>query len=643
MERGDAKVVHIGNGSGTLSQTSMDNLEEGDTIVIAKGTYSGGTFTNLKNVTIVPEAPGVTFTGAITINHNEKVTFDGLYPVASDDDDALKANSSTKRKPVYGYTFSGFNGYAFHPLGNNTDLTIKGLLCANIACVIDGGPKKILTYTGTDDTTLYKNLTVDYLKCTGRTVVYDGTWEPSTTYNNVNIGMKLKHVIIANDGTGNAVKVFGFSIYQMVAEDWIAVGPSKTMQGDCGFFTIEAGNVILRNIYRNGGWGNLLRIWNCSLREPSDTYMINCIDMNTSNYTTFDCSIDTHKLNLTGEIPIVGNNGHALYVTSGDKKDMTTWATTLLIVGNMFDGSHQYTAEIKNCFAFSAAKTPSSGTSSLIKHMLADSKFEGLVQANNIDVFGPLPDGYLLDKTYLNPAPNGPLIGKAEVIPDITTDIYGTPRGDKPDIGAVQHFEGGKPPLEVNYDLSPEGEKISRVLDQRPAVILNAPDAHTPAPEAASPYLKPVEGSQIIRYIANEGGYSLFKPVNNNGFFDMDPHAGKVVQALFKIPADATGGPYTAENVYKKYDAQMKADGWTIIYSGTNQLSQAILDPNRVFGQQILVSLSALQNCYYIYAEKHADDGDVHQAVTIFDFSQDDWFFKKGEVGMSVDSILSKP
>jgi len=631
-----AKTVPLGTGKGTLTLNSMDGLDEGDTVILKQGTYAGGSFTNLTGITIVPEAPGVTFNGSIIINHNNKVTFDGLHPVDSDNPD-----QSAQSKPVYGYTFSGFDGDAFVPKGNNMNLTIKGLLCSNIGGVIDGGANKIITYKGTDETTLYKNLTVDYLKCTGKTSVYDGTWEQSTTYNNVNIGMTLKHVIIVGDGTASPIKVFGYSIYQMVADSWTSVGPTRIMEGDCGFFTIEAGNVTLKNIYRSGGWGNLLRIWNCSLREPSDTYMYNCIDINTSNYTTFDCSISPAKLAPTAEIPIVGNNAHALYITSGDKRDITIWATNLFLSGSMFDGNHQYIAELKNCFAFDAAITPSSDKSSLFKPEMADRKLEGMDQSNNVDIVGPLPDGYLIDKVHLYPAPGSPLIGKGVVIPEVTTDIYGNPRGDNPDIGAVQHYDGNTPPPDESYDLSPDPGKISKVLDLRPAVILNAADSSTPSLEESIPYLKPIDGSQMIRYrMKDRDGFSFFKATPSNDGVDMDTHTGKLTRVLFKVPGDASGGPYTAEKIYKDYDAKLKADGWDMVYSNVNKLPNGlIIDVNRVIAQQQLVSPAGPQNCYYINAVKHDAPGEVHMEIAIFDFSQDDWFFKKDEVGVCVDTI----
>ena len=637
VTQADAKTVPIGKGSGQLTQTSMSGLEEGDTLVIAKGIYSGGTFTNLKGVTIVPETPGVTFKGSIIINHNDKVTFDGMYPVNSDNPDPTSVP-----KPVYGYTFSGFNGDAFVPLGNNMNLTIKGVLCSDIRGAIDGGPKKIITYTGTDETTLYKNLTVDYLKCTGRTTVYSGTWEPPTTYNNVNIGMTLKHVVIVNDGSGITIKVFGNSIYQMVADTWNIVRPTLIMTGDCGVFHIAAGNVTLRNIYRNGGWGDLLRIWNCSLREPSDTYMINCIDINTESYNTIDCNIDPRKLALNAKIPIVGNNVHLFNVTSGDKKDISQWVSQLLILGNMSDGTHDHTVEIKNCFAFNAMDDWR-GTHTSLYVLNGSSSLKGMIMANNVDVFGPLPDGYLIDKVHFYPSSGSPLIGTGVVLPEVTTDIYGHPRGDKPDIGAVQHSDNK---IDENYDLSPGSDKLVRTSDQRPTASLNHDPGAIP-PDAGSPYLKKIEGSQVIRYLTGDNEkLDFFKANKTNDRFVPAMSEGKMVRVLFKIPGNAPGGPSTAIKVYQDYDARLKADGWETVYSGINTLAKGTLKGNIALcqhGQVMVLSATPPKTCYYIYATKHGPAGDVQMGVTFVDFNEDDWLFKKDEVAMSVDSIQSRP
>ncbi len=67
LTQASAKTVTIGSGSGSLSVTSMGSLSlvSGDVLSITTGTYSGGTFTNLSGITIVPATGGVIFTGTI--------------------------------------------------------------------------------------------------------------------------------------------------------------------------------------------------------------------------------------------------------------------------------------------------------------------------------------------------------------------------------------------------------------------------------------------------------------------------------------------------------------------------------------------------------------------------------------------------
>lgn len=433
----EAKTVNIGNGSGTLEVTSMKDLKKGDTLLITKGTYSGGTFSNLHDITIVPEDKAVTFTGPIIIGHDNKVTFDGLSP-----DKPVNPNidPGSESKSLYGFTFSGFDGTAFVPSGNNQNVTIQGALFSNIKCVIEGAAPtengKPLTYNGHPDTALFYKLTLDTIKITGKTALYNGTWDPPASYHNVNIGMTLRNGIYVNDGTQVNNKFFGNSIYKMLVENWRITGPTIN-KFDCGIFVVY-GNATLRNIYRNGGWGYLLRIWNVGLGEPGESYVYNCIDVNSTHYGTIDCRVDPANLAPHGSIPVLGGNMHIYNVTSGDKGDVThDYITNLLVLGEMTDGKKVFNVEIKNCIAFNAFPGKNG---SLIQYNCDQKKSTvDVTQSNNIDITGPLPDGYFVDKEKFYPAKDGPLVGKGVVLPMVKTDLYGNPRGDTNDIGAVQH------------------------------------------------------------------------------------------------------------------------------------------------------------------------------------------------------------
>ena len=72
-----AKTVVIGNGSGTISQTSMSGLSAGDVLAITPGTYSSATFSNLSNISIINNGGLVTFTGGWSFYVMSNVTISG--------------------------------------------------------------------------------------------------------------------------------------------------------------------------------------------------------------------------------------------------------------------------------------------------------------------------------------------------------------------------------------------------------------------------------------------------------------------------------------------------------------------------------------------------------------------------------------
>jgi len=441
-----AKTIHMGTGTGTINLDSMHGLEDGDTVIIKQGTYSGGTISNLTGITILPEAPGVTFNGSIHIGKNNKVTIDGTAPVSSEDGTAPQDDNAKDAKPqgpVYGYTFAGFDReHAFVPTWNNTDLTIKGIWFKGVSAVDGSGG--LMTYDGKSETTLFYNLTLDTVKLTGRATIYDGTWEPPHTYKNVNIGMTMKNIIFINDCTQENTKFFGNSIYKMVADHWIIIGPTINLH-DVGIIVLM-GNGTFKNIYRNGGWGYIARIWNVSLNEVADSYFYNVIDVNSTRYGTIDTRVDPTLLAEKASIPVLGGNMHIFNVTSGNKYDVTNeYITPLLMLGSMVgNDGHQYTTEIKNCISFhpigSLIQNNSQGTPKATLSVSNNMEVPGGAPHTNYKG-GALPDGYFIDPIKFYPTRGGKLIGAGVSVPQVTTDIYGNPRTDTNDVGAVQHTE----------------------------------------------------------------------------------------------------------------------------------------------------------------------------------------------------------
>jgi len=427
LAQAEAKTVTIGTGSGTLSVTSMSSLSlvPGDTIAITSGTYNGATFIHLNNVTIVPKTGGVTFHGPVGIGDDVSVVFDGTVLPGV----------------MYGYTFSGAVSAAFASVvfGNTVNCTIKGVQAINTGgCVLDGSGEQI-TYTGTPASCIYYNMTLDTIKETGTASIYSGTWAANSIYHNVNIGMTLKNIVCLNDGSGPTAKVVSYSLYNMVADNWIITGPTIGNTGDGGIFNV-IGNCTLKNIYRNGAWGWLLRVFNCSLNMPSTTYVYNCVDIGNTAYGSIDTRVNSTDILAATTIPIVGNDIKVYNVTAGNHLNGTGYRSNLLIDYDNSDHvtptPHVYETDIINCFTFNNANP--AGVNNGLYADVADAP-KVVVMSNNIDVLGVLPAGYLTDANKFYPAPGGPLIGTGLTESINPTDVYSIFRGAVFDIGAVQH------------------------------------------------------------------------------------------------------------------------------------------------------------------------------------------------------------
>jgi len=227
----------IGTGSGALSVKSMGTYQAGDILDIVPGAYSSASFGNLARIFVTASGGKVSFASSISLDKNNGLQFDAT-------NFTLPVNSS-----------------GFVPVSNNRNISIvKGDFSANpnTPSVVDGSGNKI-TYKGTDDTTLFTNLTLDNIKVKGKTMLYNGTWADALTLGNVVKGLVMTNITVVNDGTGSCQKVFGISIYNMIADTWSISGPTIQNNGDIGIFQ-TVGNGTLKNINRNGGWGYLWRV-----------------------------------------------------------------------------------------------------------------------------------------------------------------------------------------------------------------------------------------------------------------------------------------------------------------------------------------------------------------------------------------------
>ena len=420
-----ACTVSLGSGSGTLA-IDATKAHAGDVVCVKAGTYSGGTFANLSNVTILPAGP-ITFTGTIGIQNNKGLTIDGTF--------------------VPGATY-GFNV-------PNREARVRP---RHGAVREQPGPhdprREVRRHDDRDRRwkphhvrrhprdALFSNLTIDTVKLSGASSVYSGSWEAASTYHNVVMGMTLTNVVIENDPTVSSTKVFGNSLYHLVADRWTITGDTAAdnTQTDHGIFQIQSGNVRISNVYRNGGFGYIARVWNVSLGQPWDSYFTNIVDVNTVEYGTVDVRVEPGQMkNASASLPLFGNGVHIFNVTAGNKKTRIIngkpgYWSPMAIVGAMNDGNHIYDVEIRNCFAFNNDEQDHKG--SLYRNYSPNDTHLSL--SNNVAVEGPLPSGYLADQTKFTPLATGPLADKGVVIAQTANDVYGKSRGATYDIGAVE-------------------------------------------------------------------------------------------------------------------------------------------------------------------------------------------------------------
>ena len=325
-----AKTVVIGTGSGNISETSMNGLIAGDILAIKPGTYSGATFSNLSGVSIINNGGLVTFTGGISISNLTNVTISG--------------------KGLAGLTY----GFLFK--NANTPFAIRGKCSGLRIYNVDNNATKgdfidasgyVTTYNGTVASKLLYKTAIANIRLTGSGGLLMGAFAATTSFQNVIDSIAVFNIIISNTIT-NGNQILGNSIYHLYAHDWTVTGQTPNGATDVGIIQI-CGNARVHSINRNGGYGYIMRIWNVGLDGVSDSYLYNCIDLNSWMYGTIDTRVDPTMLTGGTKPPFAtGGNIHILNNTTGNKTESNGYTTVLAIIGN-FTG---YKCEVRNNVSF---------------------------------------------------------------------------------------------------------------------------------------------------------------------------------------------------------------------------------------------------------------------------------------------------
>jgi Protein of unknown function (DUF1533) len=336
--KASAKTVVIGSGSGTVSQTSMTGLSVGDILMIKKGTYSGATFSNIHDVTIINDTTGtVTFTGQFVIGSSiyNLTIFGNGYSGA-----------------FYGFQFgtpgSTFSNIAISLQGGNTrGLRIYNCEFWNVQNTIVDGSGYGVTYTGDTSTLKLYRASFDHWKMHSCDVLYQGSFGTANQFLVPTDSFAITNMII-DTLYSNGTVINNNGGYRMLIHDWTVDATCLNPSGDVGMI-VDFGNGNFYNLYKHGGRGYTARIWGCGLNGPGVVNIYNCIDLASNAYGFADVRVDTTQLTASKTIPAIwGADFHVFNNTSGNKIDVNGYVCPVVIAGTWLS----YKMEIRNNIGF---------------------------------------------------------------------------------------------------------------------------------------------------------------------------------------------------------------------------------------------------------------------------------------------------
>ena len=398
-----AKTIVIGSGSGYISIPDMTGLNRGDTLAITSGQYSGAAFNFLTGITITNNGGVVIFNGEVTLNTLTECIFSG-------------------------FQFSNIPGIAIRWDGNSRRCVEKNISFTDCAGNTNDASDHNVYNGDTSSLKLYM-CSFDSLTLFRSGMLLMGGWGAAKDLECYMDSIVLSRIKIDSTLTnGNEVRGI---IFRIDAHDWkVTYKGTNTGSGDIGIFLMN-GNGSFHNIYRFGGRGYIIRIWNVGLKQPGNTYFYNNIDLNSTQYGTLDTRVDPIEFTQY----TTGGNCYIFNNTAGNKEDHIGYWSSIAVVG-MF--SPPWVCQTRNNLGFNLtthAKPPITMNQSS-NTWISDS-------SNNM--YFDKPNG-ILDPVTCVPADSSPVIGKGLTLALLQDDYYHNPRIGAYDIGAVQHGGAVIPP-----------------------------------------------------------------------------------------------------------------------------------------------------------------------------------------------------
>jgi len=391
-----AKTVIIGAGSGYITISGMTGLNPGDTVSVAPGQYSGAAFNNLTGITITGNAEVVLFTGQVTLNTLTGCEFS--Y-----------------------FQFMNIPGISIRWDGNSSHCVEKNISFTNCAGNTNDASDHNVYNGDTSSLKLYM-CSFDSLTLYRSGMVLMGGWGEAKDLACYMDSIVLSRIKIDSTLTnGNEVRGI---IFRIDAHDWkVTYKGTNTLSGDVGIFFMN-GNGSIHNIYRIGGRGYMIRIWNVGLKKAGNTYFYNNIDLNSTQYGSLDTRVDPVEFTQY----TTGGNCYIFNNTAGNKEDHIGYWSSLAVVGTF---SPPWICQTRNNLGFNLTTNgkPPITMNQSSNTWISDS-------SNNMYFDNPIG---IVDPLTCVPADSSPVLGKGLTLALVQDDYYHYPRVGAYDIGAVQH------------------------------------------------------------------------------------------------------------------------------------------------------------------------------------------------------------
>lgn len=391
-----AKTVVVGTGFGFISVPNMNGLNPGDVLAIKPGTYSGGNFNNLNGITITNNGGTVIFTGQVTLVSLVQCVFAG-------------------------FQFINVQGIAIRWDGNSRRCIERNIYFQDCNGSVNDAQDHNL-YTGDTSSLKFYMCTFDSLTLFRSGMVLMGSWLDAAAqvcYMDSVVFSRIKVDSTLSNGTEVRGVFFHFD-----AHDWkLTYKGTNTGHGDIGIFYI-VGSGSIHHIYRTGGRGYIMRIWNAGLKSVGNTYFYDNIDLNSSVYGSLDTRVDPTQFTQY----VTGGNCYIYNNTSGNKSDNIGYWASIALVGSY---ALPFVCQARNNLGFNLTtrgKPP----------IAMDQSGNTWTYDTANNMYFDKPDG-VVDPVTCVPVANSPVLGKGLTLPLVKDDIYHNPRAGAYDIGAVQH------------------------------------------------------------------------------------------------------------------------------------------------------------------------------------------------------------